>query len=210
MSEFHEQVLDEQPKLITIQIAVPDGRNGQVCLATNLDQWSPQSTIDGMLDKLMAAAERQRAKITLPELKHELDGNRSVLEENRIRLAEQDAGFAEQVAIYKEKRQTAQHAHDEIFDAAQRDHYGTGRQGEFKPRGTVLTKVNTLARAVKDIDAAVEKTTSEHLVARSQLVNEIHKREQSVEILTRRHAELEAMINGTGGEPDLRSSAQHS
>jgi hypothetical protein len=199
--------LDEQPRLITMQVQIPDGRNGYVSLATNVDQFVGRKTIDQMLDKLMGAAERQRAKQQIPELQHELDGNRQLLDENRMRLAEMVARYDEEKRIRGEDVAKLTAKHREEYDKAVNAHFDDGKRGEFKPRGAQAQTLNALKQAAEGRRAAQEKSDNEHLVARSQLEGEIAKRAGSVAILERRIAECEALVNGSDLVTDLRNSA---
>ena len=84
----------------------------------------------------------------------------------------------------------------------------SGRQGEPQIRGAQASKINGKKATRDALAAAQTKCDEEYKVARSQLEGELKKRTSSVEILTRRIAEIEALINGNDSQPDLRGSTQ--
>jgi hypothetical protein len=210
-----EVSLDEMGPRITIQVQIPDGANGYVSLATNVDQFVSRETIDNMTDKLHGAAVRIRAKTQLPALLHERDGEKSLLDDNRVRLAEMDAGHKARTRNRSEDAGKALAKRAEVYRAAADDHLQRGLRSDFSEellRGRAKQEYKALAATKTLIDAAQKKDDDEHAVTRSQLENEIKRREEGVKILERRIAECEAQIggevsNGSDGRSDLQHSA---
>jgi hypothetical protein len=193
---------------IGIRIGLSGGDDGTMIEITGIvEAWADRPVLDDMLDKMMGAAERQRAKRQIPALQHELDGNRQLLDENRVRLAEMVARYDEEKRIRDENIGKLIGKHREEYEKAADKHFEDGKRGDFKPRGAEAQTLNRLEQAAAGMRAAQEKSDSEHLVAKSQLEGEIAKRAGSVAILERRIAECEALVNGSDLVTDLRNSA---
>jgi hypothetical protein len=205
---FDDVVLDELPQqTIALQVSLPVEKQGVVSLGTNVDQGVSQYTLDRMLDKLMAAAERQRAKQQIPALRHELDGNAAIVDEARVRLAGTDAEYEKDKSIRDANRKKLIQEHDALYTSGYEEWRESGRQGEFQPRGNQASKISGKIKAELALSKIQENKDNEYKVARDQIANGLRERETAVEILTRRIAETEALINGDDSQPDLRGSA---
>jgi chromosome segregation ATPase len=181
---------------IAMRIELAAGEGGIIGLTAIRPETDTQIELTFCLDKLMGAARAVRAKQQLPEIRHELDGAKILLNENRVRLAEIDAAFREAMTQRQEERTKATARSQEIYEEAATAHFASGRQGEFKPQGHIQGSLTRLKGVIDQIDAGQTKANEQHKVDRSQLENEIKKRRTAVEILERRIAECEALARG--------------
>lgn len=182
---------------IAMRVELSGGDDGSMIGLTAIrPETDTQIELMWTLDKLMGAAKAVRAKQQLPELRHELDGHREMLRENEVRLAELDAAFRTTTVQREQDRMKLQMKHQEIYENAAADHFASGRQGQFEPHGNIKTSLNRFASAMAQKEGEQTKANEEHKVARSQLENEVKKRQTSVTILERRVAECERLARG--------------
>ena len=182
---------------IAMRVELSGGDDGSMIGLTAIrPETDTQIELMWTLDKLMGAAKAVRAKQQLPELRHERDGHREMLRENEVRLAELDAAFRTTTGQREQDRMKLQLKHQEIYEEGATEHFASGKRGTYEPQGNLKGKLNKFAAAMAQKEGEQTKANEEHKVARSQLENEVRKRQTSVTILERRIAECERLARG--------------
>lgn len=190
MSEQHQEKPDRG---IAIRIGVACEGGMTIDMTSIVPDDSTDADLQHRLQTMISPAKAAYAKERLPALRHERDGLWMVLNENRERLVEMERLAAEAASASDDDRVKTRQAHQDIYEAGAREHFASGRQGDFEPRGKTRADLNRLAGHIAQLDTAQKKADDQHLVDHSQLLNEIKKREHSVAILDRQIDECERL-----------------
>lgn len=211
MSEQHQA---EPDRGIAMRVGVSGGDDGTMIEMTAvLAAHAERPDIDFMLDKMMGAAQRQRAKRQLPALRHELDETQKVLDENREKLAGLIGAYEKSSAQRREHIERVRREYSDLYTGFAAGHEASGKRVKYEPRGAEKVALGNKTNDVA-VKLAEQKTADEeYKIAREQLENEVKRRQHSVEILERRIRECQAEVGGDesgdapNGHADLQASA---
>jgi len=188
----------EQPERgIALRVGVSAGDDGtQIEFTAIVPEHEAEFLLNPMLDRLVAAGKRQRAKAQLPELRHDRDGTAEMLRENQERLVALDEEFRVVTDSREGEVLKARNQLDELHLQFQQEWNDSGRRGKYDPRGEQKTKLGLVQSFVTGKTTEQTKANEEYKVARLQLENEIKKRVTAVQILDRRIVECIALAQG--------------
>ena len=106
-----------------------------------IDRDSDQSEINHLCDKMVRAGDRLRAKHVLPKLYRTLEDAEHMLNGNKKRLAELEAGLVAMDEARDAKALELNGRLSEQINAARDAHVESGRRGEFKPPAAVTANI---------------------------------------------------------------------
>lgn len=151
--------------------------------------------LNGTLDKIMAAVDRQQAIYKIPELESERKQLTGQIEQGEKDLAAIEADYQGRVAARNKRVLDLQADAKTTFDAAYQEHVKSGRNATtFEPRG--LTK-QKLAGVEHDLQALVEaavKDDAERDLALSNLRENNARRQMRIAAIDAEIAELRAKV----------------
>lgn len=182
---------------IAIRVGVSGGDDGTMIEMTAvIPESEAEFLLNPTLDRLVLAGKRQRAKAQLPELRHERDATAAVLRENQERMIEVEATFEAETKSREQDVARVRDARGNLHNQYVREWHDGGKRGDFEARGKQKSDLDRFDQTVQNITAAQIKANEELKVTRTQLENEIRKRQSAVEILERRIGECLALARG--------------
>jgi hypothetical protein len=182
---------------IAIRVGVSGGDDGTMIEFTAIvPEYERRFLLNDILDDLISAGKRQRARAQLPELRHERDATAEILTENQTRLVAMDEEFRVNTDGRENEVLKARSQRDSLCVSFQDEWQSSGRRGEFEARGEQKLTLGKIDSFITGKLNEQTKANEEHKVARSQLENEIKKRATALQILDRRITECIALARG--------------
>ena len=161
-----------------------------------LDRDAALSEINHLCDTMRKAGNRQKAAHALPHLRRHLEDMEYVLNDNKRRLAELDAGEKAMDEARAAKRDELQTELQNAVARAQDDHVTSGRRGEFKVPASVTSRPMA---SLQVLDEAEAKGHAENAATRATLNHEISDGERGERAIARQKdliAEYEGWLRG--------------
>lgn len=184
--EFHEPLF---PGII-IRTKVNLGeQDREIGFETSIDRDAEQGEIDHLCDKIMATANRLRAKHLLPVYRRQLDQLEYKHAENRGRLAEGDAKLAALAEAREERRRKLLDSLNGKLDNDRGNWLASGRRGEYKPAQSVGREERA---ALAELDQGQTRDEQEWAVQKDQLDTELKEGRRAIDQMNAMIAELEA------------------
>ncbi len=161
-----------------------------------LDRDSPLSEINHLCDTMRKAGNRQKAAHTLPHMRRHLEEIEYVLNDNKRRLAELDAGEKAMDEARARKRDEIRAELQGAVTRAEDEHQRSGRRGEFKAPASVTSRPMA---SLQVLDEAEAKEHAENAATRATLNHEIKDGERGERAILRQKdliAEYEGWLRG--------------
>lgn len=178
--------LPEAPALgFSLQVDLGAGR--VATLQTFLPNDCPQSALDGMLDKMTKAGDRQRAHYKIEELKAQLQREVDAIAQAQHDIDKTNADHEQRVAVLMADGERLQGKADEVLRVAQDEHVGSGRRGKFELRGTTKSAYDSGTLQVTKIKEALVAAENE----RENTIRNLHNGRKGHSVLK---AKIEAEI----------------
>lgn len=189
------QTVEELPKLgIRIGVPMEDGR--QLDITAWVDRDDPDHVIDGVLDKITRAANRQKAINSLPELRSQRQSVVDKAARLREDLAACDARFKVRFEMLDEQTAKTRAVLDDLIKEETSKHYSSGRSGDFKWQGAAKATASRYQGEIEKHPEEKKKIDAEWQVERSQKAALLKDAEAGIEALDRQLLAYERMARG--------------
>jgi hypothetical protein len=160
---------------MTLRVNIGLGEQDRVLqIESFIERECDQSELDTLVEKMVRAGNRAKAKTMLPMYRRQLRFQEGKLNENRGRVAAVEAKLTELDRLRKEKALELRKGHDELLRRDQ-DAWANnpGKRGEYKPAAAVVSKLTRSMTEIKSLEADQSKDEAEAAQQLSILENEI-------------------------------------
>lgn len=187
--------VQEAPALgFSLQVDLGAGRIAT--LQTFLPNDCPQHALDGMLDKMTKAGDRQRAHYKIEELQADLKKVQSAIDQAQYDIDKTNADHDTAMQLRHAEYDTLQSKLDKLMETARDEHVGSGRRGEFKLRGTTQSAHNAGTSAVEKAKEEIIKAENERENTIRNFVNGRSGRMAQKKMIEAEIAECQKIVSG--------------
>jgi len=177
-----------------VGIACDDGT--QIDLTAAVSAEDSRFLLDDTLDRLVAVGRRQRAIVRLPMLHRQREATLILLEQNQRALAEMEGAFAATMAARQARVAESEKKRSDKQRYFSDEWVASGKRGEYQPRGGQVSELAKLDSEIKIVEAEQIKANQEFETQRSQLQNDILKKEQTLSEMDADITECLRLTNG--------------
>lgn len=128
------------------------GAGRSIVFQTHLPNDVSADEINAMVDKMLGAADRAKARYDIEALTRTLEADEKMLAQAREDEERCRRDWEAQQALREKDLKRAQEDYDTSFSEAYERHSGSGRRGEFTPSAQIRAKGAALARAKEDFE----------------------------------------------------------
>lgn len=164
----------------TISCSLGDRRSMQI--AINISCADPPEVQDAMLDNAMRRMDRQQARYDLEGLEDKFNVVGMNTRQLIASLTGADVELKTRVARLKAELTGKEEGRKEIHDEAYNEHVSSQRRGEFKPKGSVLQRLNLADNEIAKTRAAIEAAPADAAQQRHQLVQTILRNQEDLRL----------------------------
>jgi len=166
----------------------------QIQIRVPMPTQMPVAAADAIMDGALRIMDRVAAKYELPKIKDELTVTQNKLTnllyvQKELRQTHKKLLAEKQVEIEELIK-----ARSQIYDRARDDHFKSGRQGQFEPKGNTAANIKRHDDGMARVKQEIEKAKAEHAQSEQQQVALITDFTQRIEVLTEKIAKNEALI----------------
>lgn len=193
----HAPTKTEVPSLgFSMQVDLGAGR---VCvLQTHLPNDCSAAELDGMLDKMTQAGDRQRAHYKIEELERDLAKLSQEQAQHKEDLARIESDYQAKVEERNAQMLVAQKSVDDFMDQAREAHGERGGRSAFALRGPDASRVNNVKTGITQLQADNDRALAERDVALRNSQATFDRRDKMMADLTAEIAQCRAIVGNRG------------
>ena len=191
----------------TISCSLGDRRSMQI--AINISCSDPAEVQDAMLDNAMRRMDRQQARYDLEGLEDKFNVVGMNTRQLIASLTGADVELNTRLARMKAELAGKEEGRKEIHDEAYNEHVASQRRGEFKPKGSVLQRLNVADSEIGKTRAAIEAAPADAAQQRHQLVQTIQRNQEDLRLRRKQINDLRGLAGlGTNTEYEDAENAK--
>lgn len=159
---------------MTLRVNIGLGEQDRVLqIESFIERECDQAELDTLVEKMLRAGNRAKAKTMLPMYRRQLRFQEGKLRENRARVAEVDAKIMALKDLREEKALELRKQHDALLQESQDAWYAGGKRGEYKPVGGTHSRLTRMMTEIEALTGDQNKDAAEATQQLSILENEI-------------------------------------
>jgi len=175
-------------------IGLADDR--QVTFQTGFAEDEPDSVVNARFDRIMALADRQKAKYELVKLREELETHQRAQVRLNEDLERVEAEFHKSQAQLDVQILQYQHEKSKLEQEVYQSNVASGRSGSRKPSGHVAVSIERVQAGIESAKADKEKNIAEREQHRDSVLKQAARFEEEVASRLAKIAEKEALLKG--------------
>jgi predicted nucleic acid-binding Zn-ribbon protein len=175
-------------------IGLADDR--QVTFQTGFAEDEPDHLINARFDRIMALADRQKAKYELVKLREELETHDKALARLVEDIARVDVDFEKSQAQLDVQIVEYQRRKGELEQSIYQNNVSTGRSGNRKPQGHASVSLKNIEAGIDNAKADKEKNIAERDQHRETVLAQRGRFEEEIARIKSKIAAKEALLEG--------------
>ncbi len=159
---------------MTLRVNIGLGEQDRVLqIESFIERECDQGELDTLVEKMIRAGNRAKAKTMLPTFRRQLRYQEGKLHENQSKKAGVEAKLSELNRLRSEKALELRKQHDALLQESQDAWYAGGKRGEFKPVGGTYSRLTRMMSEIEALTADQNKDDAEAVQQISVIENEI-------------------------------------
>ena len=164
------------------------GNGGVMVLQTHVPQDIPVTQLNQLLDNLMAAGARQKAKAEVAQMEKNIEVQQKALDDLDFQLKEAEETHLRQLAIVNERMATYVQDRAKVEAQGAEEHARAGKRGGYEPTGARRARIAAIhgqlakeREALQALEAEKEKAGRGREIARRSCEREIEANRKLIE-----------------------------
>lgn len=184
--------------VVAVTVTCNLGGERQLNLAAHFERDASPDEQNRILDQVMKIADRQKARYDLEKLEENFNVVGMNTRNLVAALSGADVELSTRIKQMKAKLDGQEEGRKEIHDEAYNEHVASDRRGEFKPKGSVLQKLNLADNEIAKTRAAIEAAPADAEHERHKLVQTILRNQEDLRIRRKQINDLRALAGLSG------------